>query len=126
MIVTVYFTALGLLLGSFYNLAADRLPRGESLLTPRSHCRACGRKLGFVELIPVAGYLLLRGKCSNCGVPIGIGSPLVEAISGSTFAVPLLLFGVWPGLGIGVALNVAWGGCVVGLGFRLRRRSPQQ
>ncbi|HEX2679843.1 MAG TPA: prepilin peptidase, partial [Candidatus Dormibacteraeota bacterium] len=55
-----YLVFVGLMLGSFINLAADRLPRHESVVAPRSHCRACGRELNFVDLLPVVGWLLRR------------------------------------------------------------------
>ena len=55
-----YLVLVALLIGSFINLAADRLPRGESVVSPRSHCRSCGRVLNVVDLFPVAGYLVRR------------------------------------------------------------------
>lgn len=57
-------------LGSFFALVADRLPRGEPLATGRSQCRDCGRILGFVDLVPLASYVILKGKCRTCGQPI--------------------------------------------------------
>ena len=61
---------LGLLLGSFLGLAAIRIPQGESILWPRSHCRNCNRTLSWYENIPVFSYLGLRGRCSSCGAAI--------------------------------------------------------
>ncbi|MEZ5714077.1 MAG: prepilin peptidase [Paracoccaceae bacterium] len=68
-------TTLGILLagpiaGSFLALAADRLPRGESILRPRSHCRGCGRTLGPRDLVPIASFALSRGRCRSCGAAI--------------------------------------------------------
>ena len=105
-------------MGSFINLAADRLPRGESLLRPRSHCRSCGRQLNVVDLIPVLGYVIRRGRCATCGIPIGAGAPLVEAASGLLMGAALILLGVWPGALIGLALVAAWGALVVGWAWR--------
>ena len=79
-------TALGLAIGSFLNVCIDRLPKGRSLIRPRSHCDACGRTLGLAELIPVAGYLWLRGRCRRCAAPIPVRLPLVEAVTGLAFA----------------------------------------
>src|SRR5205823_3113510 len=62
---TAYLTFVALVLGSFINLAADRLPRGESILWPRSHCRACGRQLNAVDLLPVLGYAVRRGRSAT-------------------------------------------------------------
>lgn len=84
----IYVTFIGLVLGSFYNVVGIRIPTGESLLG-RSHCPKCGRTLGVIELIPVIGYLVLRGKCKECKSHISIKYPLIELISGSLF---LLLF----------------------------------
>ncbi|MGS0973366.1 MAG: prepilin peptidase [Candidatus Izemoplasmataceae bacterium] len=84
----IYVTFIGLMLGSFYNVVGIRVPAGESLLG-RSHCPKCGKTLGVIELLPVIGYLVLRGKCKECKSHISIKYPLIELISGSLF---LLLF----------------------------------
>jgi len=84
----IYVTFIGLVLGSFYNVVGIRVPAKESLMG-RSHCPKCGKTLGVVELIPVVGYLVLKGKCKGCKSPISIKYPLIELISGSLF---LLLF----------------------------------
>ena len=65
-VLTAYVVFVGLVLGSFINLAADRMPRGESVVRPRSHCRACGRQLNTIDLLPVLGYVLRRGRCATC------------------------------------------------------------
>ena len=105
------------MLGSFINLAADRLPRGASLLSPRSHCRGCGRQLNAVDLLPVVGYLLRGGRCATCDVPIGAGAPLVEGVSGGLVAAAILWLGLWPGALIGFLLVAAWGMGVTALAF---------
>lgn len=117
-LVALYLVVAALLVGSFINLAADRLPRGESILRPRSHCRACGRQLNIVDLIPVLGYAIRGGRCATCGTPIGVAAPLVEGISGGLMAATLILQGLWPGALTGVALVAAWGVLVVGLAWR--------
>lgn len=100
----VYLVLVALLCGSFINLAVDRLPRGESLVTPRSHCRNCGRVLNVVDLLPVAGYFIRRGRCASCGTPIGLEAPLLEATAGGLMLVPIVAFGLWPGWLGGVGL----------------------
>src|SRR5260221_13124678 len=75
-----YAVLVAALIGSFINLGADRVPRGESVVRPRSHCRACGRVLNLVDLIPVAGYLIRGGGFATCGGQIGAGSPLVVGL----------------------------------------------
>jgi len=88
-----FLLPLGMALGSFLELAADRLPRGESLLWPPSHCRTCQHRLTVDELIPVVSYLAQRGRCGACDTPIGRGVPIREALSGLAFATPWLIVG---------------------------------
>jgi prepilin signal peptidase PulO-like enzyme (type II secretory pathway) len=114
-----YLVVVGLLLGSFINLAADRVPRGESVIRPRSHCRRCGRVLNAVDLLPVLGYALRGGRCATCGTPIGVAAPLVEAVSGGCVLVAIVWLGVWPGAVTGLALVGVLGLAVTGLA-RLR------
>jgi prepilin signal peptidase PulO-like enzyme (type II secretory pathway) len=110
---TVYVALIGLFLGSFINLAADRVPRGESVVSPRSHCRACGRVLDAVDLLPVLGYLIRGGRCASCRAPIGAGQPIVELVAGSTMLVPVLVVGLWPGALIGLAATAILGAAIV-------------
>ena len=84
---------LGMALGSFFELVLDRVPRGESVLWPPSHCRACGRRLTVDELIPVVSYLAQHGRCRACETPIGAGVPVREAWSGLVVAVPWAIVG---------------------------------
>src|SRR5215472_16930943 len=97
-----YCVAIAALVGSFINLAADRLPRHESIVSPRSHCRTCGRILNTVDLLPVAGYLLRGGRCATCGTPIGVASPLVEAACAGAMLAAIVWLGVWPGAFVGL------------------------
>lgn len=77
---------LGLLIGSFLNVVVHRLPRGESLARPPSHCPACGALIRTRHNVPVAGWLVLRGRCADCRAPIPIRYPLVELATGVVFA----------------------------------------
>ncbi|MCO4755486.1 MAG: prepilin peptidase [Bacteriovoracaceae bacterium] len=79
----------GLLIGSFLNVVIYRLPREMSVVRPRSSCTNCGKQIKWYQNIPVFSYLILRGKCGECDVKIGIKYPLVELLVG-IFA--LLLF----------------------------------
>ena len=124
---TIYMVLVGLLVGSFINLAADRLPRGESVVMPRSHCRICGRVLNVVDLLPVIGYLIRRGRCATCGTPIGAAAPVVEAISCALVAVPIFWVGLWPGGGVGLALLAGYGSTVIAAAeLRARPGSPSR
>jgi len=66
----VVFTLLGLVVASFLNVCIDRLPSGQSLLFPTSHCASCHHRLAIKDLIPVFSYLWLRGRCRYCQAPI--------------------------------------------------------
>jgi len=71
--------AWGAMLGSFLNVVAHRLPRGESLVHHRSRCPRCGAAIRATDNVPVFGWLRLRGRCRDCGAPIAARYPLVEA-----------------------------------------------
>lgn len=76
----------GLIIGSFLNVVIWRLPRGESLSTPRSRCPACQHPVRPRDNVPVVSWLALRGRCRDCGEPIARRYPLVEAGTGLLFA----------------------------------------
>jgi leader peptidase (prepilin peptidase)/N-methyltransferase len=71
----------GLLIGSFLNVVAWRLPRGESLVKPRSKCPGCGTGVKPYDNLPVLSWLLLRGRCRGCGERISARYPVVEAVT---------------------------------------------
>ncbi|MCL6593936.1 MAG: A24 family peptidase [Alicyclobacillus sp.] len=87
----VYAFVLGSALGSFANVIGDRLPRGESVVWPRSHCSGCGRTLSAGELVPVAAWLFLRGRCRTCQTAIPVRYPTLELACGCWYAVTLSL-----------------------------------
>lgn len=84
---------LGLLIGSFLNVCIHRLPLNESIIAPRSRCAECRHPLRWWENIPLAGYLLLRGRCGYCGKPISFRYPLVEALNGAGYLLLVRQFG---------------------------------
>lgn len=86
--------AYGLVLGSFLNVVIHRVPRGMSLVVPRSHCPACGSLVRWFDNLPVLSWLLLRGKCRRCGARISLRYPLVELASGVLMAAVVARFGV--------------------------------
>jgi leader peptidase (prepilin peptidase)/N-methyltransferase len=88
-----FLLPLGMALGSFVELATDRIPRGESLIWPPSHCTTCHHRLTVDELIPVISYLAQHGRCVACDTPIGSGVPVREALSGLALALPWLVVG---------------------------------
>jgi leader peptidase (prepilin peptidase)/N-methyltransferase len=76
----------GLLIGSFLNVVIYRVPVGESIVFPPSHCPACDAVIKPWQNVPVVSYLLLRGRCANCGVHISLRYPAVELFTGCIFA----------------------------------------
>ncbi len=89
---------LGLVCGSFFNVCIYRIPRGQSVVTPPSHCPRCGHRLPFWLNIPLLTFALLRGRCHFCRQPIPWRYPLVEALTGFLFAVAAWHFGFTPEL----------------------------
>jgi leader peptidase (prepilin peptidase)/N-methyltransferase len=78
--------AFGLIIGSFLNVVAYRLPRGESLAHPGSHCPSCDAPVRAYDNIPLLSWLLLRGRCRACSAPIARRYPTVEAVTAALFA----------------------------------------
>ncbi|MEC9488788.1 MAG: prepilin peptidase [Halanaerobium sp.] len=79
----------GLVIGSFLNVCIYRLPKEQSIIWPPSSCPYCSHRLRWYELLPVVSFLLLKGKCSECGEPISIRYPAVELF---TALIALLLY----------------------------------
>ena len=84
---------LGALIGSFANVVIYRLPKGESIAFPGSHCPRCGHQIKPWENIPILSWLALRGRCSSCHFPISFRYPLIEALMAVGFVVLALR---WP------------------------------
>ena len=85
----VLVAVLGAIIGSFLNVVIYRLPRKQSLITPRSRCPHCGTPIAAWDNIPVLSYLLLRGRCRTCRGPISWRYPVVE------LAAAVLLTAIW-------------------------------
>lgn len=84
---------LGLVIGSFLNVCIHRIPREASIVSPPSSCPGCGAPIRPYDNIPLISYLLLRGKCRNCGMGISARYPLVELLNGLLYAAVLYSFG---------------------------------
>ena len=91
-IIVTLATILGLAIGSFLNVVIWRLPRGESLAHPPSACPKCGHEIRKRDNIPVLSWLILRGRCRDCGAPISPRYPLVEAGTALFFGLVALDF----------------------------------
>ncbi|MCW2548652.1 MAG: prepilin peptidase [Mycobacterium sp.] len=83
---------LGLAVGSFLNVVVWRVPRGESVVTPRSHCPRCEHAIRPRDEIPVVSWLLLRGRCRDCKEPINARYPLVELLTAAVFVAVTVRF----------------------------------
>src|SRR6185312_6110697 len=84
-------TVAGLLVGSFLNVVAYRLPLRESLIHPRSRCPQCGSPVRPYDNVPVLSWLLLRGRCRDCSAGISPQYPLVEFVTGAHDALDVAL-----------------------------------
>lgn len=85
-------SVMGLILGSFYNVIATRLPNNESIVSPRSSC-ICGHVLTPLELVPIFSYLYLFGKSKCCKTKLSILYPLTELMTAGLFVSGYLIFG---------------------------------
>src|SRR2546429_5953579 len=84
---------LGLIVGSFLNVVVYRVPRHESIVTPRSRCPGCHTEIAPRDNVPVLSWLMLRGRCRHCGQPISARYPLMELATGVIFAAIAARFG---------------------------------
>ena len=76
----------GLIIGSFLNVVIWRVPRRESIVKPASHCPGCDQKIANRDNVPVVSWLLLRGRCRNCGTAISVRYPFIELFTAVLFA----------------------------------------
>ena len=105
---TLCFFVFGSVVGSFLNVCIYRLPRGESVVHPASHCPHCGYSIPWHLNIPLVTWLWLRARCAHCGRPISIRYFLVELLTGTVFALCWLRFGpAWAGQAMVYCLFIA-------------------
>lgn len=84
----------GLLIGSFLNVCIYRIPRGESITFPPSHCTSCKKEIKWYDLIPIVSYMFLRGECRYCGGKISIRYPMIEFITALLFLANYNIYGL--------------------------------
>ena len=92
----LFIFIIGTILGSFYNVIGDRIPKQESIIYPSSHCPNCNHKLKFYELIPIISFIIQKGKCRNCHKKISLNYPLSELITGIIFTISYEIYGLNP------------------------------
>ena len=90
----LYAFVVGAAIGSFLNVCIGRWPEGLSVIRPRSRCPRCGHQIKATENIPIISWLLLRGRCSNCHLPISIQYPIVELLVGLLWLAAYLELGM--------------------------------
>ncbi len=135
-LVTILAGVFGLMAGSFLNVCVVRLPANQSVVRPRSRCPRCQRPIAWYDNIPIMSWLVLRGKCRGCGLPISPMYPGVELLTGLIWALmawqyPLQLEALRGALFFTLLLGIAltdlreyiipdeftWGGLALGLLF---------
>ena len=95
----------GLAIGSFMTVVAARVPAGESVVSPRSRCPHCGTEIRNRDNIPVLGWIMLRGRCHNCGERISARYPLLELSTAILMAAPFFVYAsVWVACGVSALL----------------------
>ena len=85
-VIMFLFFIYGLVFGSFFNVVGLRIPKGESIIRPPSHCTVCDRNLTVKDLVPVFSFVFLKGKCRGCGTKIHWVYPVMELVTGLLFA----------------------------------------
>jgi len=107
MLIKIFIFTIGSLLGSFLNVCIYRLPRGESIIFPSSHCVHCNHNIYWFDNIPFLSYLALRGRCRFCARPISFRYFVVEFLAASLLLTFYLYFGFSPKFFILSALGAA-------------------
>lgn len=85
---------LGAIVGSFLNVCIVRIPYGESIVFPSSHCLSCRRPIAWYDNIPLASFFILKGRCRNCGARVSWQYPLVELSAALLFVLFYSAFGL--------------------------------
>ncbi len=85
---------LGLIFGSFLNVCISRIPAGESIVLPASHCPQCGQAIRWYDNIPLISYVVLGGRCRDCRQGISLVYPVVEALTSVVLVAGFLEYGL--------------------------------
>ena len=93
-LIAVWLFAMGGAIGSFLNVVVYRLPAGLSIDRPGSHCPTCKHPIRWYDNVPILGWVMLRGRCRDCGEPFSIRYPLVEAATAGMFLTVALFEGI--------------------------------
>ena len=108
-ILSFFSFAMGACIASFLNVVIWRVPRGESIVSPPSHCPKCNAPIRWYQNIPILSWLALRGKCANCKAPISPRYILIETLGGILFLAAFWKYGTDGDLAVtGLNTIVAW------------------
>ena len=88
------FFLFGIVIGSFLNVCITRIPEGLSIVRPASRCPCCQSPIKPYDNVPILSWLLLRGKCRHCHLPISPLYPIIEFLTGAFFVLTYYTFGV--------------------------------
>ncbi|WP_418792324.1 prepilin peptidase [Phosphitispora sp. TUW77] len=111
---------LGLILGSFINVVIYRIPKGESVAWPPSHCTVCGTRIRRRHLVPVLSYIFLKGKCAYCNHTISIRYPVTELFFGILYYILFLIYGsTWDFLFAAVFITIIFIAAVIDMEHRI-------
>lgn len=113
------FAVFGLVVGSFLTVVVHRVPRGESVVKPRSRCPRCGTELRARDNLPVVGWLLLRGRCRACGERISAAYPLTELATAGLFVAAAFLEPLYAAVVAACFLAVMLAVAVIDAGHRI-------
>lgn len=86
-LMTIMIFIFGITIGSFLNVCIFRIPKEEEIVKTPSHCMKCGYRLKWYDLIPLFSFLMLKGKCRNCGEKLSIQYPMIEALNGILYVI---------------------------------------
>lgn len=93
-VIPFFFFLFGIVIGSFLNVCISRIPEGLSIVSPSSRCPRCEAPIKPYDNLPVLGWILLRGKCRNCHLPVSPMYPIVEFLTGALFVLTYDTFGI--------------------------------
>ncbi|MDZ7616674.1 MAG: prepilin peptidase [Patescibacteria group bacterium] len=116
-VIVVWLSVLGAVLGSFFNVVVYRVPRGGSLIDPPSQCPKCKHPIRWRDNVPMLSWLLLRGRCRDCGIPISARYPIIEATCFLSFLTLAILECGLQGINLPAQSQSIESGMIVTLGW---------
>src|SRR3990172_9951045 len=113
MLMNLFAFALGAAIGSFLNVVIRRLPLGQSIVYPPSHCPNCNYPISWYDNMPILSWIILAAKCRNCGGKISYIYPAIELLTAILFAMTLSRYG----FSAQFAISAAFIACMIAVAF---------